>query len=80
MFRARLFRFPSSRVSKFQSFQVSELQFFRVSEFPSFQVSKWVGGREEGRERGTIRGLGTEHVISRQMRGLEKTASDGANR
>ena len=34
---------------------------------PSFQVS-----REGGREGGPMRGLGTDHVISGQMRGLEK--------
>ena len=45
---------------------------FVCSELPSFQ---------EGRERGPMRGLGTDHVISGPMKGIKKkTASDGANR
>ena len=51
---------------------------YRVTEFPNFRVSKFqsfkVGGREEG---GPMGGLGTDHVISGSIRGLEKkTASD----
>ena len=52
------------RVYEFLSFPVSELPSFQLSKFPSFQV--------EGREGGPMRGLGTDHVISGRMRGLEK--------
>ena len=56
---------------------------FRVSKYPSFLVSKFPsfqGGMEGGREGGTMRGLGTDLVISGPMRGLKETASHGANR
>ena len=63
--------FPSFRVTEFPSFQVSELQSFQVSKFLSFQRRE--GGRTNER-------LGTDHVISGPMRGLEKTAPNGPNR
>ena len=39
-----------------------------------------MGGRGKGGEGRPMKGLGTDHVISGPMRGLEKTASDGADK
>ena len=57
-------------VSKLPSFRISKLPSYQVSKFPSFQVRE--GGLTNERP-------GTDHVISGPMRGLEKTAPDGAN-
>ena len=47
--------------------------------FPKFPKFPNEGGRREGgrRDGGAMKGLGTDHVSSGPLRGLEKTASDG---